>query len=180
MPLEVKSRLYTQAHFDEEREEWTMNSSRLTNMAPIRRPVSRPTHRRPISEYALKEMQKNDEDAIHMRGENIIQFSLEMPMRTTQEYKNPKLSATLRSVLNEALRTEGDIDIMEQSYPDSMRSRLNKIIKRNVQESTTTHNSRAATSLRSDSSGGRRGVSATPPVKKPSSAYPKARGLVTK
>lgn len=178
MPLEVKSRLYTQARYDEEREEWTINSSRLTDMMPVRRPVSHPSRRRPISEYAVKAMEKNDSDAIHMRGENIIMHELNMPLRTTQDYKNPKVSATLQAVLNEALKTEGDIDIMEQSYPDSMRSRLNRIIKRNEHEPTT-HNSRT-TSSRPDIGSSRRGVSATPPIKKPASAYPKARGLVTK
>lgn len=114
MPLEVKSRLYTQARYDEEREEWTSNSSRLTDRMPIRRPVSHPSRRRPISEHALKTIEKNDGDAIHMRGENIIMYELDMPLRTTHDYKNPKVSATLQAVINEALKTEGDIDIMEQ------------------------------------------------------------------
>lgn len=114
VPLEVKSRLYTQARYDEEREEWTSNSSRLIDTMSMRRPVSHPSRRRPISEYAGKLMEKNDESAIHMRGENIIMYELEMPLRTTQDYKNPKVSATLQAVINEALKTEGDIDIMER------------------------------------------------------------------
>lgn len=109
----MKSRLYTQARYDEELEEWTNNSSRLTESMQMRRPVSHPSRRRPISDYALKIMEKNDANSIHMRGENIIMYELEMPLRTTQDYKNPKVSASLQAVIDEALKTESDLDITE-------------------------------------------------------------------
>lgn len=83
VPIEVKTRLYTQARYDEELEEWTNNSNRLTDSAEVRRPVSQPHRRRPISDYALKLMQKNDDNSIHLRGENILMYELDMPLRTT-------------------------------------------------------------------------------------------------
>lgn len=114
VPIEVKTRLYTQARYDEELEEWTNNSNRLTDNIPIRRPVSQAHRRRPISEYSLKMMQRNDENAVNIRGENILMHELDMPLRTTCDYKNPKVSASLQAVLAEALQTDDDVDIMGQ------------------------------------------------------------------
>lgn len=114
VPIEVKTRLYTQARYDEELEEWTNNSNRLTDNTPLRRPVSQPHRRRPVSEYALKMMQKNEEDSVNIRGENILMHELDMPLRTTTDYKNPKISASLQAVLAEALQTDDDVDITGQ------------------------------------------------------------------
>lgn len=113
VPEEVKERLCKQAYYDEEREEWAMNPSRVADNQPIRRPIAHPSRRRPMSDYALKAIEKNDENAIHLREHNIIMYELDMPLRTTEDYKNPKVSATLQAVLNEAMKTEGDL-IMEQ------------------------------------------------------------------
>lgn len=71
-------------------------------------------------------MEKNDTNAVHMRGENIIMYELEMPLRTTQDYKNPKVSASLQAVIDEALKTEGDIDITENVSGQSLNSSLNR------------------------------------------------------
>lgn len=114
VPIEVKTRLYTQARYDEELEEWTNNSNRLIDNNPLRRPVSQPHRRRPVSEYALKMMQKNDEESVNIRGENILMHELDMPLRTTTDYKNPKISASLQAVLAEALQTDDDVDITGQ------------------------------------------------------------------
>lgn len=114
VPIEVKTRLYTQARYDEELEEWTNNSNRLTDNTQLRRPVSQPHRRRPISEYAMKVIQRNDDEAVNIRGENILMHELDMPLRTTTDYKNPKISASLQAVLAEALQTDDDVDITGQ------------------------------------------------------------------
>lgn len=114
VPIEVKTRLYTQARYDEEQEEWTNNSNRLTDKTLLRRPVSQSNRRRPISEYSMKMMQRTDDTAINIRGENILMHELDMPLRTTTDYKNPKISASLQAVLAEALQTEDDVDITGQ------------------------------------------------------------------
>lgn len=125
VPIEVKTRLYTQSRYDEEQEEWSMNTSNLVDMAPIRRPVSLPTRRRPTSEYALHMIKTKDttcasnttpteSPAIRYKGENILSYELDMPLRTTHEYKNPKVSASLQAVLAEAMQTEDEIDITDQ------------------------------------------------------------------
>lgn len=110
----MKTRLYTQARYDEELEEWTNNSNRLTDNTQLRRPVSQPHRRRPISEYAMKVIQRSDEEAVNIRGENILMHELDMPLRTTTDYKNPKISASLQAVLAEALQTDDDVDITGQ------------------------------------------------------------------
>lgn len=116
VPIEIKSRIYKQARYDEELEEWMNNSSHLNNPNGIRRPVSQPSRRRPISEYAIKATSDSDASATHLKSENIISHGLDMPLRTTYEYKNPKVSASLQAVIAEALENEDDIDISDQVY----------------------------------------------------------------
>lgn len=114
VPVEIKTRIYKQARYDEELDEWMNDSSHLINPSGIRRPVSQPLRRRPISEYAIKAMSENEADAIHLKNENIIAHELDMPQRTTHEYQNPKVSASLQAVIAEALENERDIDISDQ------------------------------------------------------------------
>lgn len=109
MPVEVKTRLYTQARYDEEQEEWSLNANIVFDNAPLRRPVSVPTRRRPVSEYALHAIKQNDSNALRYKGENIVSFELDMPLRTTYDYTNPKVS--LQAVLAETMHTEEDINI---------------------------------------------------------------------
>ncbi|XP_058828957.1 kinesin-like protein Klp68D [Topomyia yanbarensis] len=134
VPAEVKSRLYTQAKYDDEAEEWYLNSSMiLNNNQMVARPVADPNRRRPMSEYALHIIKSNTEDAVRYKGENIINYELDMPLRTTYEYSNPKVSASLQAVLAEAMQTEDDIDITDQSnYASMMKQRLDRITRRNV------------------------------------------------
>lgn len=110
VPLEVKSRLYTQSHYDEELEEWNLNSSLLKE----NQLKTRTQNRRPMSEYALNAIKSDTGDVTRFKYENIINQELDMPLRTTFEYKNPKVPASLQAVLAEAMKTEDDIDITEQ------------------------------------------------------------------
>ncbi|XP_035895841.1 kinesin-like protein Klp68D [Anopheles stephensi] len=136
VPAEVKSRLYTQAKYDDEAEEWFLNGSMmLNNHQMLTRPVADPSRRRPMSEYALQMIKTKSSDAVRYKGENILDYELDMPLRTTYEYSNPKVSASLQAVLAEAMQTEDDIDITDQSnYASMMKMRLDQITKRNVQE----------------------------------------------
>lgn len=114
VPLEVKSRLYTQAHYDEELEEWNLNSNLLNDNQFKDRPVAHPQNRRPMSEYSMSMIKSNSGNVSRFKNENILNHELDMPLRTTYEYKNPKVSASLQAVLAEAMKTEDDIDITEQ------------------------------------------------------------------
>lgn len=111
MPVEVKTRLYTQARYDEEQEEWSLNANIVFDNAPLRRPVSVATRRRPVSEYALQAIKQNDSNALRYKGENIVGYELDMPLRTTYDYTKTKVSASLQAVLAEAMHTEEDINI---------------------------------------------------------------------
>ncbi|KAH8388911.1 hypothetical protein KR215_006324 [Drosophila sulfurigaster] len=203
VPIEVKQRLYTQAKYDEEQEEWkfaslpmpmTTSDGKFSN----KRPVSHPNRRRPISEYAIQEAKSNAPGAIRFRSENILNYELDMPCRTTQEYRTPKVSASLQAVLAQAMQTGDDIDIVD-THTNSLRHRLENIINGNSSNAATTAattastgiagapNTRLAKSTRSGlpSAGSaldsnRRPPTGRMPVKKPASAYPKARGLVNK
>lgn len=58
-----------------------------------------------------------------------------MPLRTTYDYKNPKVSASVKAVLAEAMQTENDLEIVDQATTNqNIKSRLDKIINRNVQQ----------------------------------------------
>ncbi|KAL5288869.1 KIF3C family protein [Megaselia abdita] len=132
VPLEVKNRLYTQAKYDEEQEEWKLSPTDFKNDAGnSKRPVSNPKNRRPISDFALQKAKKNESSAIRFRNENIMKYELDMPCRTTCEYKSPKISASLQAVLAEAMKTEDDIDIGSTNR-QSLRSRLDRIIDANT------------------------------------------------
>lgn len=114
VPLEVKSRLYTQAHYDEELEEWNLNANLLNEEQFKVRPVAHSKNRRPMSEYSMNAIKSNSLGSARFKNENIVNHELEMPLRTTYEYKNPKVSASLQAVLAEAMRTEDDLDITEK------------------------------------------------------------------
>lgn len=197
MPVEVKVRLYTQSRYDEEQEEWSIHPAHMAEStisaagsAHTRRPVSVAGRRRPISEYAQKQIKASDAAgagrvptnghaqatstpvsplsptgsatttttstadavfaaAVRFKGENILNYELDYPMRTTNDYQNPKVSASLQAVLAEAMQTNDEMDINGQQvrcgvvvlirnhklyspidFQSSYRSRLDKIMKR--------------------------------------------------
>lgn len=153
VPVEVKVRLYTQSRYDEEQEEWSIHPAHMAestisaSVAHTRRPVSVPARRRPISEYAQKQIKAADASAagrvptngqaqaqtllsptaettsmadavfaaaLRFKGENIVSYELDYPMRTTNEYQNPRVSASLQAVLAEAMQTNDEMDINGQ------------------------------------------------------------------
>ncbi|KNC22948.1 hypothetical protein FF38_13754 [Lucilia cuprina] len=213
VPVEVKQRLYTQAKYDEEQEEWKFSALPIYNDGSYnnKRPVSHPQRRRPISEYALLEAKNNTSDAaLRFKSENIVNYELEMPCRTTQEYKIPKVSASLQAVLAQAMQPGDDIDIVD-NHTNSIRSRLESIINASANAAAAAaasaanmngHGPNANTngggvpisngvrSIKSSRATGippasaidsnRRPPTGRTQAKKPGSAYPKARGLVTK
>nr|XP_014094676.1 kinesin-like protein Klp68D [Bactrocera oleae] len=205
VPVEVKQRLYTQAKYDEEQEEWKFSTTPMIGEqhSLTKRPVSHPQRRRPISEYALMEAKTNGSGALRFKNENIVAYELEMPCRTTQEYRSPKVSASLQAVLAQAMQTGDDIDIVD-SHTNSIRSRLENIINASANASaalSSVNNSpvtpnvvasvpiagvrnikpgRGIASPGSAIDSNRRPPTGRMGLKKPASAYPKARGLVNK
>lgn len=130
MPIEVKTRLYTQSRYDEEQEEWSINPHQLHDSTPNRRPVSQSSRRRPVSEFALKQIKSAAaasangtaassadsaasclDAAVRFKGENIINYELDLPLRTTNDYKDPMVSPSLRAVLAEAMQTDDVLEI---------------------------------------------------------------------
>jgi kinesin family protein 3/17 len=118
VPPEVKSRLYTQAHYDEEQEEWSLSTNIVNENQMAERPVAHQQFRRPTCEYAMNMIKNTKGAASHrFKCENILDLDLDMPMRTTYEYKNPKVSPSLQAVLAEAMKTEDDtVDITGEVF----------------------------------------------------------------
>jgi kinesin family protein 3/17 len=112
VPLEVKSRLYTLAHYDEEQEEWSLGTNIINENQSVVRPKAHPQNRLPMCEYAMNMIKTTKgPPSFRYKCENIVEYELDMPQRTTYEYQNPKVSASLQAVLAEAMKTEDDIDI---------------------------------------------------------------------
>lgn len=106
---------FLSARYDEEQEEWTLCTNIVNENQPIRRPVAASNRRRPMSDHALQQIKQNNKGALRYKGENLLNYELDMPLRTTYDYKNPKVSASLQAVLQEAMQTEDDIDITDVS-----------------------------------------------------------------
>lgn len=106
---------FLSARYDEEQEEWTLCTNLINESQSVRRPVAIVGRRRPMSDHALQQIKHKNKEAIRYKGENLINYELDMPLRTTYEYKNPKVSASLQAVLQEAMQTEDDIDITDVS-----------------------------------------------------------------
>lgn len=106
---------FLSARYDEEQEEWTLCTNLINENQSVRRPVAMIGRRRPMSDYALQQIKHKNKEAIRYKGENLLNYELDMPLRTTYEYKNPKVSASLQAVLQEAMQTEDDIDITDVS-----------------------------------------------------------------
>lgn len=170
VPVEVKNRLYTQSRYNEEQEEWELSTVNLDNM-PLKRPISNANGRRPVCEFSLQQVKNYSVDAIRFKGENIVNYELDMPCRTTHEYNSPKVSASLQAVLAEAMQTDDDIDILDNN--SNLRSRFDQIINQSSQCNGIL-NERYVKSSKVERN---KNHSA---IKKPASAYPKARGLVNK
>lgn len=111
VPPDVKSRLYTQAHYDEEQEEWSLSTNLMNENQPIQRPKAHQQNRVPMCEYAMNMSKTKGPASFRYKVENIMDYELDMPQRTTYEYQNPKVSASLQAVLAEAMKTEDSIDI---------------------------------------------------------------------
>lgn len=106
---------FLSARYDEEQEEWTLCTNLINESQSVRRPVAIVGRRRPMSDHALQQIKHKSKEAIRYKGENLLNYELDMPLRTTYEYKNPKVSASLQAVLQEAMQTEDDIDITDVS-----------------------------------------------------------------
>lgn len=200
VPVEVKQRLYTQAKYDEEQEEWKFSPLSMDNNDITfhnKRPVAHPQRRRPVSEFAIAEAKVNpSEVSLRFKNENIVSYDLEMPCRTTQEYRTPKVSASLQAVLAQAMQTgDENEEAAKDAYTKSIRSRLESIINANsngkansqINGSGTGNTVSAVPAHRH--AGRSRGMPASPTdqekprpptgrsqLRKPASAYPKSRG----
>lgn len=188
VPLEVKSRLYTLAHYDDEQEEWSLGTNYITNENQTSvRPKAHPQNRFPMCEYAMNMVKTTKGPASYRyKSENIVEYELDMPQRTTYEYQDPKVSPSLQAVLAEAMKTEGDIDITGESYASQMKARLDRIINPQPEPETSMASSsskpsqlRARSSVRTATES-RMSLIESKKAQSAVKHYPKPRGLIPK
>lgn len=108
IPPQEKKRISSRLFYDDEDDVWRM----MPESEPLKvldRPVSSPSERRPISEYA-----KNARDISNnyrFKGENIIELKLEPQETMTKDYQGPAVAPSVLSALEAALKGEEDIDV---------------------------------------------------------------------
>ncbi|PRP79280.1 kinesin-II 95 kDa subunit [Planoprotostelium fungivorum] len=95
---EVKS-IEQRAEWNEEMETWVLSHKKYLSNKGFKRPVSAIGLKRPVAEVARSAGVSNP----RYRPENIVQFELEMPDRTTLDYESaePRIKATIQAALTE-------------------------------------------------------------------------------
>ena len=107
VPPDEVEQLNRRATWNEENESWQVARLDISgNKIRGRRPLSANNSRRPESEFARhrKQYDKNP----RYRSDNIVDFDLDMPQRTTHDYEGPAMSQRVQAALNAALIGEED------------------------------------------------------------------------
>lgn len=94
VPTEERTRLLNLAQFDDNKDNWVLNKE----AHDIKRPVAH-NYRRPISEYAIQHSLNSPK----YRGENILDLKLDMPLRTTQDYKPPSVCPQIKAFVSNVI-----------------------------------------------------------------------------
>lgn len=109
IPHEDKHKILSRIRFDDDEDCWIVKEATPETVENIKRPISVPGSRRPVTEYAKIALAMGR--GYRYAGENILNLELDMPARTTLDYQGPAIAPTIQAVLEEALRDEGDIDV---------------------------------------------------------------------
>lgn len=122
IPVEEKHKILSRVKFDEDEDCWIIKEPESSSIENIRRPVSVPSLRRPVSEHAHTALAMGK--GPRYAGENILNLELDMPARTTLDYQKPVIAPTIQAVLEKALCDEGDIDVDASNASFKSRTRL--------------------------------------------------------
>jgi kinesin family protein 3/17 len=118
IPPDIVELLSRKAQWDEASDEYVLMRKNLVgNAMKGRRPVSATGLRRPESQFA-KHRKKFDQNPRY-RADNISNFGLDMPDRTTADYEGPAMSQRVKAALDAALIGE-DEDEIEFDSPENL------------------------------------------------------------
>ena len=118
IPPDIVELLSRKAQWDEASDEYVLMRKNLVgNAMKGRRPVSATGLRRPESQFA-KHRKKFDQNPRY-RADNISNFGLDMPERTTADYEGPAMSQRVKAALDAALIGE-DEDEIEFDSPENL------------------------------------------------------------
>jgi kinesin family member 3B len=137
VPPDEVEQLHRRATWNEEDENWQVARMDLAgNKLRARRPVSATGLRRPESEFARHRKQYDSNP--RYRQDNIVNFDLDMPARTTQDYEGPAMSQRVQAALNAALVGEEDEVTFQppENLPNA--SNFNPYLNYNGDEPSTT------------------------------------------
>lgn len=101
VPPDERSRLIGLIQFDENSDNWVLKREKL-RLKPGDRPVAH-SYRRPISEYTL---QKSGDNNFRYRNENVLDLSLDMPLKTTTDYNRPTICPQVKAAVKNVIRND--------------------------------------------------------------------------
>lgn len=111
VPPEDKQWMLNNSRYDENVEEYVLPPPTIEKIT--HRPIAHSHLDQPCSEYALHKMRLYD-CAHRYKSENILNLSLDMPQKTTSNYRRPDVSPALRAVLDAAMQVESDLEIDDE------------------------------------------------------------------
>jgi len=118
IPPDIVEMLNRKAQWDEQSDAWIIPRKHLVgNGMRGRRPVSATGLRRPETDYAKH--RKKFSNNPRYRSDNIANFELDMPDRTTADYEGPAISQRVKAALDAALIGE-DNDEIEFDSPENL------------------------------------------------------------
>ncbi|KAF5293840.1 hypothetical protein FQR65_LT10978 [Abscondita terminalis] len=101
VPPDERSRLIGLIQFDENTDDWVLKKEKLT-LKYGDRPLAH-NYRRPISEHTLLKCTENN---FRYRNENVLDLSLDMPLKTTIEYNRPVICPQVKAAVKNVIRND--------------------------------------------------------------------------
>lgn len=101
VPPDERSRLIGLIQFDENTDNWILRKEKVA-LKIGDRPLAH-NYRRPISEHTLL---KSSENNFRYRNENVLDLSLDMPLKTTMEYNRPTICPQVKAAVKNVIRSD--------------------------------------------------------------------------
>ncbi|XP_043233135.1 kinesin-like protein KIF3B [Amphibalanus amphitrite] len=166
VPAEERAKLLQRAVLDEDEDRWRL-AERGGPARLGRRPVSAAGYRRPVSEYAR--LAGSVHGGTRYKGENVMLLELDMPARTTRDYRGPVVAPRYQAALEAALTPQED-EISVNAAPAAAESRFRVRASRSEQPAAGSKPARRRPPSKST----------TAAAAAPANHYPQPRGLVPK
>ncbi|XP_014669570.1 PREDICTED: kinesin-like protein KIF3B [Priapulus caudatus] len=128
IPLDEKNKMMNRCVFEEEDDTWKLTPlSKALGQYDFQHPVASTGYRRPMTEFAKMAAMVGGNP--RYKGENVLSLQLDVPERTTADYRGPQVAPRMQAALDAALRDEED-EVIDASLnnlkPKMRKDKLNK------------------------------------------------------